>query len=582
MIRLRFKSFQSRILLFFLVLFSLILSATYILVGLANLSNAHSIIEADLKSASKIFLRLMDVRTGQLADSARILSEDYAFKAAFATGDLPTIGSALANQRGRIGADMIKLVSSEKKLIVGTDAADVSGSAFGYPGLIEMAADQGEAYALLVIGEETYQTVVVPLLAPAPVAWIVIGFKINDAVAKDFKKLTNMEVSFFQEEAGGKVGCFASTIPMRQRRPLLGLFQTGWKERKGDASELRVMGDSYISLTTQIGKTPGGEAAYAVLQRSLTRMMEPFVNLKKNLIAIGLAGLAISALAGIVVSRSVTKPITSLVEGVGRVEKGDYSTLVRVEQGDEMGTLATAINKMTVELAEKDKIRDLLGKVVSHEVAEELLGKDVELGGELREITVMFVDIRGFSARAEGLNPKEVLSFLNVVFTTLGTIIEEKGGVVDKYIGDAIMALFGAPVKHDDDADYALIAAIKIQEAVGSINLDLESRGMARMEVGVGINTGVTVVGNMGSMHRMNYTAIGDGVNLAARLQELTRRAIFDAKIVVSERTISKAKGNYLTRDLGMVNIRGRTEPVRLYALIGKSDPENPSNPKTL
>jgi adenylate cyclase len=469
----------------------------------------------------------------------------------------------------------MKLVSSGKKIIVGTDKSDVSGAPFGYPGLIEKAEDQGEAYALLVFGGETYQTVVVPLLAPIPVAWIIIGFKINDAVALDFKKLTNMEISFFQEEAGGKVRCFSSTIPLNQRQSLLGLFQTAWKERNSDTAELRVMGYSYISLKTDIGKTPDGSAAYAVLQRSLTRMMEPFANLERNLIAIGLAGLAIAALAGVAVSRSVTKPVTSLVEGVSRVGKGDFSTLVSVEQEDEMGTLANAINKMTMGLAEKDKIRDLLGKVVSREVAEELLKKEVELGGELRELTVMFVDIRGFSSRAEGMNPKEVLSFLNVVFTTMGTIIEENGGVVDKYIGDAIMALFGAPLKHDDDADRALRSAIKIQAAVEGINQDLESRGMAKVEVGVGINTDVAVVGNMGSMNRMNYTAIGDGVNLASRLQALTREERYGTNMIVSQRTLSSAKENYITRDLGMVQVRGRTEPTGIHALIGKTSSEN-------
>jgi len=571
LIRLRFKSFQSRILFFFLILFSVILGTTYLLVGMANSSNSNAIIEGDLRTASKIFLRLMDVRTGQLADSARILSGDYAFKTAFASGDRPTIVSALVNQRERIGADMMKLVSVEKNLIVGTDKSDVSGSQFGYPGLMAMAEDQGEAYALLVFGGETYQTVVVPLLAPTPVAWIVLGFKINDAVAMDFKKLTNMEVSFFQEESGGKVRCFASTIPVNQRRELLGLFQTGWKGKNGDIAELRVMGDSYISLKTHIGKTPDGAAAYAVVQRSLTRMMEPFANLERNLVAIGLVGLAISALAGVAVSRSVTKPVTSLVEGVSRVEKGDFSTRVSVEQEDEMGTLAKAINEMTLGLAEKDKIRDLLGKVVSREIAEELLRKEVELGGELRELTVMFVDIRGFSSRAEGKNPKEVLSFLNVVFTTMSTIIEENGGVVDKYIGDAIMALFGAPLKHEDDADRALSAAIKIQNAVEGINQDLESRGMPKVEVGVGINTDVAVVGNMGSMNRMNYTAIGDGVNLASRLQELTKEERYGAKIIISQQTLSNAKEAYVTRDLGAVQVRGRTEPTGIHALLGKA-----------
>lgn len=575
----KLKSFQSRILLFFFIIFFTVLVITNILVGMANSRNAHEIIASDLQTASKIFLRLMETRRNGLADAARLLSGDYAFKTVFATDDRGTIHSAMVNHQRRINADMMMLVSTEKNLIVSTNSQDKPDTPFKYPELIRTAENEGEAISLLVLGGDTYQAVVVPLLAPTPVAWILLGFKINDATALDFKKLDNLEVSFFQEKGPGNGRCFASTIPEKGRTQLSEFFNHEWKNRNAQTMELPMMGDRYISFETEIGKTPDGLTIYAILQRSLNVLMKPFWNTQRVLLAIAGIGLLWAALAGIFVARSVSRPVKALVEGVKRVENGDYSTHVQVEQQDEIGTLAMAINHMTEGLAEKDRVRNLLGKVVSRAVAEELLSKEVELGGEEREVTILFSDIRGFTSLSEFRSPKEVLSFLNVYFTRMSAIIEAHGGVVDKYIGDAIMALFGAPLKHDDDADRAIAAAIAMVEALEEINREMENQGiLPRLEMGIGVNTGMVVVGNMGSIDRLNYTVIGDAVNIASRIQGLTKIKKFQTKIIISEGTLGKARKPYTTKNLGQVKVKGKSQAIAIYALLGKERPSATSS----
>ncbi len=178
---------------------------------------------------------------------------------------------------------------------------------------------------------------------------------------------------------------------------------------------------------------------------------------------------------------------------------------------------------MSAGLAERDRVRDLLGKVVSPEVAAELLRKDVTLGGEEREVTVLFSDLRNFTSMSERLTPQEMLGILNRYFTRMDGIIEKHGGVVDKHMGDGLMALFGAPLANPDDADRAMKAALEMSEALDDLNWKWQKRGLPAIGVGIGINTDVVVAGNMGSETRLNYTVIGDGVNLASRLEGLTK-----------------------------------------------------------
>ena len=222
-----------------------------------------------------------------------------------------------------------------------------------------------------------------------------------------------------------------------------------------------------------------------------------------------------------------------------------------------------------VALRERDRVRDLLGKVVSREVATELLRKDVTLGGEERAVTVLFSDLRNFTSMSELLSPQEMLGVLNRYFTRMSAIVETHGGVVDKYMGDALMALFGAPLGHPNDADRAIQTALEMTEALDDLNRQWHQRGLPTIGVGIGINTDVVVAGNMGSETRLNYTVIGDGVNLASRLEELTKTPGYEARIIISGSTLAAARERYRTRRLGEVAVKGKQKPTEIFALLG-------------
>lgn len=221
---------------------------------------------------------------------------------------------------------------------------------------------------------------------------------------------------------------------------------------------------------------------------------------------------------------------------------------------------------MAKSLSEKEKIRNLLGKVVSPAIAEELLNKGIDLGGEERFVTTLFSDVRNFTALCEGRKPEDILTLLNEYFTQISGKIENHGGVVDKYIGDAVMAIFGAPLQHHDDALRSLDAAFEICNALKELNMDFRKRGINPLSIGIGINSDIVVAGNMGSLNRLNYTVIGDGVNLASRLEGLTKN--YGVDIIVSE-TTAHAAPEYVYRELDRVRVKGKEKACTIYEPLG-------------
>ena len=203
---------------------------------------------------------------------------------------------------------------------------------------------------------------------------------------------------------------------------------------------------------------------------SLEHEMAPFWRLERLLIGLNIVALLISGVAGVIVARGVTRPVIELSQGVQRINKGDYSVRVPVKTRDELGDLASAFNGMAVGLQERDKVRDLLGKSVSPEVARELMRSEIELGGEIRNVTILFSDLRDFTAHSETQSPQELVKELNAYFTEVTGAVEAAGGIVDKYIGDAVMAVFGAPVEVPDHADRAVHAAMEILRAEENLN----------------------------------------------------------------------------------------------------------------
>jgi adenylate cyclase len=562
----RFRSFQSRLLVFFVGLFVLVQAAAFYTINVAHEMNAREQIDGQLEYVAGVFNEILKTRTQSLVEAARLLSGDFAFKTAFATSDSETVLSALGNQRSRIGADVMLLATLEGSVVADTLHPGVRGARLPFSKAIDAAAERGESEITSIVFLEgrPYQMVVVPLLAPVPSAWICVGFLMEDDFVAAFARQTLLHVSLLTRSAGGGWRSFATTLPADRSAALpAALAGAAWTENR--SVSLDMGGEDFVTLVTPLGGGPGEEVV-AVLQRSLAEALRPYRALQMDLVLLFGSGILLTAAVGALIARSVTRPVLLLADGARKVEAGDYTQRLEIVQTDEIGRLAASFNEMVKGLEEKDRVRNLLGKVVSPAIAHELLSKKIELGGEEREVTVLFSDVRNFTALSESRRPQEVVALLNAYLTRMSGVVEEHGGVVDKYVGDAMMALFGAPLAHGDDPSRAVRTALGMARAMASLNEELEGDGLPGLQIGIGVNTAEVVVGNMGSTTRLNYTVIGDGVNLASRLEGLTKT--YGVPILVSESTKASAPG-FVYREIDRARVKGKTRPVTIYQPLG-------------
>lgn len=224
----------------------------------------------------------------------------------------------------------------------------------------------------------------------------------------------------------------------------------------------------------------------------------------------------------------------------------------------------------------KKEILNAFGKYVSPAVINELLKNPdkLKLGGEKREITIFFSDIRGFTPFSEKLTPEELVHLLNEYLTRMTTIIIKSGGTVDKYMGDAIMAFWGAPL---DDKYHALKASsvsLEMLTELKKLQTEWKARNLPTFDIGIGLNTGFAVIGNMGSYDRFDYTAMGDTINLGSRLESINKQ--YDTRIIISEFTQKLVKDKFVTRKLDKVKVKGKNEPIIIFELISEGSIKNP------
>jgi adenylate cyclase len=558
-----FRSFRSRMLVLVVGLVLLSQALAFVLVSYANTRNATRQIAADLEAGAGVFRRLIDERSAGLIANARLLSGDFAFKQAFASGDRETILSAMENHLGRMEADAMLLVDPDGKLLASTlqgpEAAPVAPVA-PWASLIARASEDefGEASGVVEIHDVLQQVTVVPLFTPEPSAWILFGFAIDDAFARSLGKIS--DVTVLRRDAGAVWHPVASTLAPGSRDDLVAAASQGLLI-DGVVATVALAREDYVALSTPLD-AQGNKDAVAVLARSLRAQLVPYRDLMRSLAVLLGGALAVAVLAAIAIARSVTRPVLKLSHGARRIADGDYAGRMLIPGRDEISTLAVSFNEMAAGLQDRERVRGLLGKVVSPAIAEELLRRPISLGGEEREVSVLFVDIRGFTARCEGVAPGAVLDLLNRYLTRVTEAIEAEGGVVDKYIGDAVMALFGAPLVHEDHAARAVRAALGIQAAVEALNFEFAAEGQLPIAIGVGINTASVVAGNMGSASRMNYTVIGDGVNIASRIEALC--PVYGAAILVSETTRAASPGISF-REVDRVRLKGRAEALLVH-----------------
>ena len=567
-----FRTFRGRLAFFFLSLVAILLAASFVIVLQANRRHAQRQIEENLHGGSRIFATLTERRLDELNEQARMLAYDFGFKQAFssAADDRATMRLAMQNWRHRIKANFMVLVSLEKRALYDSDQPQRDGTAFDLPDLIAAAEndDSLEARGLALRDGKLFAVVVVPLLAPEPIAYICLGFRIDDAFAVQLGSLTHLDVSFLnQNDAPSAWTILASTFDSSHRQRLLASLRSG--RGNDEVAIVPLRKERFVILVERLNLR-NGKAAVA-LQRNLDVELEPFRSLEGALLAVGLVGLLLSVLAVFGIASSLSRPILRLAEDARRVEEGDYTPrpCITLDRHDELGQLSRSFQHMSVGLAERDKVRDVLGKVTSPAIAAELTRRKLLLGGEEKKVTILFSDLRNFTPLSESLQAGELLELLNAYLTSMSQIVDQHGGVVDKYIGDAVMALFGVPLEMPDQAEQALLAALKMRIALGDLNHRLfQPRGYT-IGFGIGIHTGTVVAGNVGSPQRYNYSVIGDDVNVASRLQTLTRNVDYDADIIVSDATLRESTTQFQTRMLGEASVKGKQQPVLIHALLG-------------
>jgi diguanylate cyclase (GGDEF)-like protein len=393
-----FRRLRTRIIVFFVALIGLVQIAAFLLVDSANSTNARQKIESELQLGERIFARLLEQNRERLAQTARVMAADYGLREAIATNDSATAISALRNHAGRINADMTMLVSLDRNVIADTFAIDERPRQFEFPLLIELAAKEGSASSIELVNGHAYQLVVVPVMAPLPISWIVLGFIVDDQLANELRQLTALEVSFLEDvNVSGRWRVLASTLEAEQAS------LTSELPPLPQAASVHLIGagDGQQQVRVIVLDHFGDAHLVAVLQRSVAEAVAAFDRLGNTLLALGVATLALSILGSIFIASSITRPISKLSRAAAKIQRGHYDEPVVTTSTDEIGVLATSLNHMREGIAAREEqilrlaYRDVLTELPNRALFNKLLAQAIQnatSAGRLVTVLVMNLD----------------------------------------------------------------------------------------------------------------------------------------------------------------------------------------------
>jgi len=265
------------------------------------------------------------------------------------------------------------------------------------------------------------------------------------------------------------------------------------------------------------------------------------------------------------VSNNLSRPLQQIIRVLRMIRHGNFEEKVRVTSNDEIGYVGDVINEMTEGLKERDFIKDIFGKYITSEIRDEILSGKIPLDGEIKTVTVMFADLRDFTPMVESTPPKAMVKMMNRYFETMAEAVRRHGGLILQFLGDEIYAVFGAPIARQKHPCSAIEAALDMRRRLIALNLELATENKPALRHGIGIHTGEVLAANIGSPDRMSYLLVGDTVNTASRLQELTKDLGVD--ILISEKTHACLTDGFRFKRLPAMHIRGKSEPMDLFAL---------------
>jgi adenylate cyclase len=412
-----------------------------------------------------------------------------------------------------------------------------------------------------------YQIVAKPVTFGDEIHGVVLwGSRLDRKTLQNTKEISSVDIALYSKD-----GINTSTLPPGKEEELSKLISTIEKQTTtGTASELSLGKEKFMAMRSSIlPGVPIEEGGFIVL-KSLTQELSFLRKLQIALLFIGGSILIIAIVLSFLLAGGITKPIGTLALAARRIGQGELETSVDIRTGDELEQLGGAFNEMVIGLKEREFIKNTFERYVSKTVASELIKNPemVRLGGTKKELTVMFSDIGGFTTLSETLTPEEVVRRLNEYFEGMGSAILEFNGTLNQFQGDAVVAFWGAPIPQENHATLACLAALKCREFLKSLQEIWIAQGLPERTFRFGISTGEMVVGNIGSLSRFEYTVIGDEVNLASRLEGANK--IYGSQILISDKTYELAKGEIIGRELDIIRVVGKAQPVRIYELISE------------
>ena len=346
-----FQSLRTRIVVFFAALLVVVQGLAFLVVNTANTQIAKDTIAQELDVGERIFLRLLDQQRDQLEQSASLLASEFGFRQAVGTNDTATIVSALTNHGARASASVMLLISLDQVVLADTLHPEARSQPFRFAHLTKAAETNGKASGIVTMDGKLYQLVIVPVNAPTTIAWVGVGFSIDDSNANDLKKLTALDVSFLSRQKGEPWRMHASTLPEKVRSVLLPALANNGPE---DSLDISVDGEDFGAKIAKI-EQQGDTQIIAVLQRSLTEDMQPFKRVSSAFLTLALLAVALSIIGSILIARNITRPINKLAGAAQRIQSGNYSEKVDVEQKGEIGALASSFNHMLDGIASRER-----------------------------------------------------------------------------------------------------------------------------------------------------------------------------------------------------------------------------------
>lgn len=346
--------FRTRMTVLLLALFALVQFSTFFAFYFATRQSAVTQSQARLESGARVFSNLMDARGAQLLDAVQLITSDFGFRQAVATGDKPTIHSVLYNQGHRIAADIVVLSGLDGQVVASLDGAGQSLRVDDWKNLLRRAERNRQWSAVSMIGGKPYQLVIVPVKAPTRIAWLGMGFALDEKLAHNLKDLTRLEVTFVARQGQGSTWLKSTLASMDLGQAVSQLTLASSALSPGTPRLLRVGNDDYFTLWQPLRNVDDSHVG-AMLQFSRELALHTYQTLKRELMLIALLSLAASLFGGLWLSRHVTRPVSKLAVAVRRIEQGNYETDVGVDREDELGALADSFNRMQRGIAQREQ-----------------------------------------------------------------------------------------------------------------------------------------------------------------------------------------------------------------------------------